>query len=106
MEVRTFQESGDTLMKVELAYGQTNRTLVIPDRHLQSIVYAAKSPQSDQDTDLIQQALSRPKNSPTLTELVRQKAARNAVIVVNDITRPTPYQEILPPMLRELTAAV
>lgn len=105
MEVRTFQESGDTLMKVELAYGQTNRTLVIPDRHLQSIVYAAKSPQSDQDTDLIQQALSRPKNSPTLTELVRQKAARNAVIVVNDITRPTPYQEILPPMLRELTAA-
>lgn len=100
----TFSESGETLMEVELAYGQTNRILDIPDKHLQSIVYAGKSPQKDMNTDLVQQALGFPKNSPTLTELVRQKAAKNAVIVVNDITRPTPYREMLPPMLNELIA--
>lgn len=102
---RTLLESGDTLMEVELAYGQTNLILDIPDKHLQAIVFAGKSPRQDMNTDLVQQALSFPKNSQTLSELVREKAAQNAVIVVNDITRPTPYQEMLPPILRELNAA-
>jgi len=92
-------------MLVELAYGQDYIPLDLPERHLQEIVNARETPQSAADANLVQQALRFPKNSPTLTELVRQKSARNAVIVVNDITRPTPYQEILPPILDELTGA-
>lgn len=77
----------------------------MPERHLQEIVCARETPELSADTNLVQQALRFPKNSPTLTELVHQKSAQNVVIVVNDITRPTPYQKILPPMLEELNRA-
>lgn len=90
-------------MMIELAYGQNSIPVDLPQHHLQEIVWPREFPGLSADTNLVQQALRFPKNSPTLSELVRLKSARSAVIVVNDITRPTPYQEILPPLLDELT---
>lgn len=40
--------------------------------------------------------------SPSLRELIQQKGAEKILIIVNDITRPTPYKVILPPLLNEL----
>ena len=92
-------------MMIELAYGQNSIPVDLPEGHVQEIVWPREIPGLSSDTNLVEQALRAPINSPTLTELVRHKSAHSAVIVVNDITRPTPYQEILPPILHELTGA-
>ena len=55
--------------------------------------------------NLVETALAHPLGSPCLGEIIRQKQARNAVVVVNDITRPTPYEVMLPPLLAEIEAA-
>jgi len=41
----------------------------------------------------------------TLSEEIRRKRAKRAVIVVNDVTRPTPNNIILPPILEEIADA-
>ncbi len=51
---------------------------------------------------LVARALAKPVNSPSLKSIIEHKQAQNAVIVVNDITRPTPYELILPPLLAEI----
>lgn len=92
-------------MKIELAYGRSSRCLEIPDHNLQAVINTSDESAATGSGNLVNQALRHPKNSPTLKELAQMKRARNAVIVVNDITRPTPYQEILPPLLQELLEA-
>lgn len=54
---------------------------------------------------LIKDALASPCGCLELKHLAEKKMARNAVIVVNDVTRPTPYQFLLPPLVGELNAA-
>lgn len=51
----------------------------------------------------IEAALARPVGSPTLGELARGK--RSAVIVFDDVTRPTRCAQIAPFLLREMAAA-
>jgi len=46
--------------------------------------------------------LKNPIGSHSLRELIQQKGAEKILIIVNDITRPTPYKIILPPLLKEL----
>ncbi|HBM80955.1 MAG TPA: nickel-dependent lactate racemase [Clostridiaceae bacterium] len=43
--------------------------------------------------------------SPTLSRIVHEENPKNIVIIINDITRPTPYDLLLEPMLKELEAA-
>jgi nickel-dependent lactate racemase len=92
-------------MNIQLAYGHRQISLDVPKKRVLSVVKARKTDQQLSQINSVEEALRCPKNSPTLKELVYQKTAQNAVIVVNDITRPTPYQEILPPILDELRAA-
>lgn len=92
-------------MNIQLAYGHRQISLDVPQKRVLSVVKARKTDQQLSQINSVEEALRCPKNSPTLKELVYQKTAQNAVIVVNDITRPTPYQEILPPILDELRAA-
>jgi nickel-dependent lactate racemase len=46
--------------------------------------------------------LKNPIGSHSLRELIQQKGAEEILIIVNDITRRTPYKIILPPLLKEL----
>lgn len=46
--------------------------------------------------------LDQPTSGPSLNQLIVEKRARKVLIIVNDITRPTPYQVILPPLLKNL----
>ena len=50
-------------------------------------------------------AMAHPIGSMTLREEARRKRAERAVVVVNDVTRPTPNGIILPPILEEIAAA-
>jgi len=53
----------------------------------------------------VEHALDNPLGTAPLSELLARKKPSNVVIVVNDITRPTPYDLLLPPVLDRLAKA-
>lgn len=90
---------------IELAYGDKHIAWELPKKYPCSIITPKHfdAPQGGQE--LVQQAMANPIQSPALDHIIKQKQARNAVIIVNDITRPTPYDLILPPLLAEIEGA-
>ena len=92
-------------MKFSLAYGKTHLPLELDPAHLLAILEPRPMPAGADGKDLVETALAQPLGGPRLGEIIRQKQARNAVVVVNDITRPTPYEVMLPPLLAEIEAA-
>ena len=53
----------------------------------------------------VEYALDHPVGTAPLLELLRKKNLQKVVVVVNDITRPTPYDLMLPPILDRLAKA-
>ncbi len=87
-------------MKIELAYGRKGLVVDFPD-HLNLDVVRPEHVEALTDQKAtIEDALLRPINATPLQEMVRD--ASRVGIVVNDITRPTPYRIILPVLLRQL----
>jgi nickel-dependent lactate racemase len=89
-------------MKIKLAYGEKYLQLDLAECKDASVIEAPKPYLSWPGAELIANALQNPIGTETLREIIAKKSARNAVIVVNDITRPTPYNLILPPLLQEI----
>lgn len=54
---------------------------------------------------VVERALNEPVGSPALQEIVEKKAAKEVAVAVDDGTRPTPQEKLLPPLLDELNAA-
>lgn len=87
-------------MKVKLAYGKTGLDIAFPDElnvHVVEPKYVKALPD---EAKAVRDALRQPIASKPLRELVR--SSDRIGIVVNDITRPTPYHIILPVLLNEL----
>jgi nickel-dependent lactate racemase len=87
-------------MEIELAYGRSGIRINLPD-HLHTEVIQPRFVEGIVDQQkAVREALSDPINSLSLRELVRpdQKVA----IVFSDITRATPYDVLLPPLLEVL----
>ncbi|MDD3365248.1 MAG: nickel-dependent lactate racemase [Syntrophomonas sp.] len=89
-------------MTIKLAYGEKYLQLDLAECKDASIIQAPKPSLSLQGEELITNAMQNPIGTETLRQIIERKSARNAVIVVNDITRPTPYNLILPPLLEEM----
>lgn len=89
-------------MQIKLAYGKETLALDIPDNNLLGVLRAPVLEPAKDNQQLIDEALARPFGTPGLAEIIKRKKAGNAVVIVNDITRPTPYQNILPQLLREI----
>lgn len=92
-------------MKTRFARGREYVEFQVPDENLLGILEVKASKATLSNGELIKQALSQPIGTPSLGDLIKNKHARNAVIIVNDITRPTPYADMLPPLLKEIEAA-
>jgi len=92
-------------MRLEIAYGSRYLPLEVADDNLLGIIRPPIFKAVVDGSELVLAALKHPIGTPSLGEIVHCKAARNAVVVVNDITRPTPNQQILPPLLAEIEQA-
>lgn len=90
---------------IQLAYGDRQINLEMPEKCNTSVIMPQHSAAAGDSRDIIASAMANPNNSPSLQRIIADKQAQNAVIIVNDITRPTPYEYILPPILAELEAA-
>ncbi len=95
----------NVLAKIIFPYNKEKIVLDIPDNNLISILDENTIPAVQNPEEAIIEAMANPIGSKSLIEIAAHKNASNAVIVVNDVTRPTPYKFMLPPLLAELNNA-
>jgi len=86
-------------MLVNMKYGKTELSFEIGRDRVVKILEPNERSGLENALEGVQDALKNPIGTPPLGELVRQKKPRDVVIIVNDITRPTPYECLLPPLL-------
>jgi len=86
-------------MRVKLAYGREGLWVDLPDRNVTVVDPRFVEGLPDEEAAIIQ-ALRRPLGTPPLREMV--KPEDTVAIVFSDITRPTPNDRLLPPLLGEL----
>lgn len=90
-------------MKImELKYGKKEIRLPIEDKNIIKILNLEKQEVLLNPENKLRELLKNPIGGPSLKDLIIQKKASKILIIVNDITRPTPYEIILPPLLDEL----
>ena len=90
-------------MRVSLKYGLREIGIEIPEEKLVG-VFTPKEIDGVQNAQAeIERALKNPIGSERLRDIVKLKD--KIAIVIDDITRPLPSQEILPPIMDELTSS-
>lgn len=88
-------------MKTHVPYGKGSVEITVPEDS--SVVYPRQLPPVPDVGVEIRRAMAAPIGSPPLRELASEK--RDAVVVINDITRPAPSREMLAAILDELRDA-
>jgi nickel-dependent lactate racemase len=74
--------------------------LALPEKSLLGVYEPLDLPDRRAGEEVVAEALARPIGARPLRELVRGR--QRVVLLVDDITRPTPASRILPPILKEL----
>jgi nickel-dependent lactate racemase len=87
---------------MKLKYGKEEVHLPISDKNILQVLNLKEQEVLSNPEEKLKYLLKNPIGSPSLKELIIQKKAKKILIIVNDITRPTPYKMILPPLLNEL----
>jgi len=87
---------------MKLKYGKEEIRLPIEDKNIIKILNLEKQEVLLNPEKKLRELLKNPIGCPSLRKLIFQKKASKILIIVNDITRPTPYEVILPPLLDEL----
>ena len=87
---------------MKLKYGKEEIRLPIEDKNVIKILNLKKHKVILYPENRLKNLLKNPMGCPSLKELIFQKKANKILIIVNDITRPTPYEVILPSLLDEL----
>ena len=88
------------MKKIFLPYGREKITITIPKRNLLKICLLKDTPGVEDSVKSIKEAINNPIGSPIIPKIAQGK--RTAVVICTDITRPTPDQLLIPPILDEL----
>ncbi|MGE5371139.1 MAG: nickel-dependent lactate racemase [Solirubrobacterales bacterium] len=86
-------------------YGKEKVSFSVPDAAVDAVLKRNESASPASETEIISRAFQNPIGSPRLVEIARNTKPKRVVIVINDITRPTPYNLLLPAILGELHEA-
>ena len=89
-------------ISINLKYGDKKIILQLPTKNIIGILRSKKTEILNNPLGKLEKLLDSPINSTSLENMIKEKIARKVLIVVNDITRPTPYNIILPPLLTKL----
>lgn len=92
-------------MKYELAYGKGSVSFTLPEGVTPTVVVPNDKPGLADPLAAAKAAVAEPMGTPPLARMLRDKAPKSVVVVVNDITRPTPYTVMLPPLLEAFKEA-
>jgi len=92
-------------MHFDLKYGNGSLPLDLDEKRVIDVVLPGeKKPITDPQTS-VSRVLEHPVGTPPLLEMLKKAKPQKLVIIVNDITRPTPYALIMPPLLQVIGAA-
>jgi len=92
-------------MHFDLKYGNGSLPLDLDEKRVIDVVLPGeKKPITDPQTS-VSRVLEHPVGTPPLLEMLKKAKPQRLVIIVNDITRPTPYALIMPPLLQVIGAA-
>ena len=90
-------------MEIAFAYGNAHIALDLPDERVLAVCRANGLPGVPDLAAEIERALRNPIESPSLESLAAGK--KSAALVVDDVSRPVPYPEVLAPVLETLIRA-
>lgn len=90
---------------MEVKYGKEKLRFDIADDKVLKILKAAEKEGISDPIKAVQASLINPIGSDSLLSLLKEKEPEDVVIVVNDVTRFTPYNYMLPPVLKTLEDA-
>ncbi len=89
------------MISIPLKFGNHALALTISDPASTDIIYPPRILAEKPGFESVQDALQNPV-SPL--DLVKLRSAKQVVVAINDKTRPVPYRQILPPLLKFLSA--
>ena len=90
-------------MNIALKYGRGEIEFSIPDRNVLGVLEPSSTlPPIDDLREAVKGVLSTPTAGPSLDNLVKEIKPKSVAIIVNDMTRSTPSDKVLPPILKEL----
>jgi len=89
-------------VSVSLPYGSESLDVILPGRNLLAVAGPRETPRHEEVEPQIRRAVREPVSGPPFAQLVER--GQHLLILVDDLTRPTPVAEILPLLLDELTA--
>ena len=92
------------LKEIELHYGEGYKTIRIPEKNIAWVIGPKDIPQIDDIPAAISNALRSPINSPPLPDLIKVHG-KKTVILVDDNTRSTPQDIVLPILLKALNGS-
>lgn len=90
---------------MEIKYGKEKFKLEIPKERVLKTLKAAEKDGLDNPLKAVQASLEDPIASNSLLDLLNKKEAQKIVVIVNDVTRYTPYNYMLPPLLEVIERA-
>lgn len=88
-------------MIVELAYGKERLKVKIPDQVHLEVVEPRYTKGVENQMGAVKQALAHPINHPSLSSTL--EPGHTVAIIFSDVTRATPYQLLIPPLLDSLS---
>ncbi|WP_319561637.1 nickel-dependent lactate racemase [Marispirochaeta sp.] len=89
-------------MHFDLKYGKITNPLDIKEECILDIIYPKKKSPPEDTHAAVEIALKKPLGTEPLVTMLKKRQPKRLVIVVNDITRPTPYSSLMPPLLRSI----
>lgn len=87
-------------MELNIKYGSSAQVIEVPEKNLLYHIAPKQVLGVTNEAKTIQKSLKDPIGSPSLRELVQGKS--KVLVLVDDLTRPTPRDKILPVLLNEL----
>lgn len=95
-------EGSESEMKATLKWGKGEAVLQIPDKNVLAVLEPSGGEPVPDLAGEVARLVKKPTAGPSLEELVRAIKPRTAAVIVNDMTRSTPSDIMLPPLLEEL----
>src|SRR6056297_3147130 len=90
---------------MELNYGRSKVSFSISEERINKILKANEEPGIEDPLAAAFEAVNNPIGTAPLLDLLKEKNPKDIVIIVNDVTRPTPYSVMLPPILNAVEEA-
>ncbi len=95
-------ENNNKKLEFKLKYGNEKIEFKLDQENVIDVLAGNKVEPLQDPLEELKKLLENPIGSLSLQKEIESKKAEKVLIVVNDITRPTPYDIILPPLLEKL----